>query len=134
MTCLSRLLALLVGFGLAFFVLYGAVSIIPRDKLSLEFYFVILIGAVLLMFLPLALIERPRSLRRKAEQEARAAQAAAEALAAVQKKQEVEDILGKYAGGSDNPGRSATYTDDLTDSQISQGREMDMDLHGRIMG
>jgi len=96
MACLSRLLALLVGFGAAWLLLYGALSIIPRDKLSIELYLVMLAGAVVLVFLPLALIERPAARRRKAEEKARAAAAAAEAQAAVQKRQEVEDILGKY--------------------------------------
>lgn len=65
---------------------------------------------------------------------ATAAQAAAQTAAAAQQRQEVESILGKYTGPDDEPGRRATYLDNLTDGEISQAREMDMDLHGRVMG
>ena len=73
--------------------------------------------------------------RQQADAKAKAdTQAAAQAAAVAHKKQEIESILGKYTGSDDEPGLSATYTDNLSDAEVSQAREMDRDLHGRIMG
>jgi hypothetical protein len=98
---------------------------------------------------------------KQAEATAKAdAQAAAQAAAAAQKRQEIEERLknnalsdpsagsdrqgriagsmtsspsGSYAGRDPDP-RERTYTDGLSDAEISQAREQDMDLHGHIMG
>lgn len=91
---MKSLLAQLAVFGGVLACTYVVLKVMEHRLPPSTLLLVVLFVPIATLFL--IAVERPRTLRRQAEKEARAAQAAAEQAAAARKKTEVEDILGKY--------------------------------------